>query len=182
MTPVERASLDVEIQRHERTIVRWLALKLGDPDAADDIAQSVFERVLSFAEKGSITNPRGLMFKTATNLARNEIKRRGQLRRRFIDAAFQDGDDPISNHPSGEPSPETCAAFREELALVKETITRLPWATRKAFTMSRFDGASYKEIACELGVSVSSVEKYIIAALQELRRAVDRRTHEARAL
>ena len=39
--------------------------------------------------------------------------------------------------------------------------------------MSRFEDQSYASIAQALGVSVSSVEKYIMAALAALRTAID---------
>lgn len=38
--------------------------------------------------------------------------------------------------------------------------------------LSRFEGKTYREIAVLLGVSESSVEKYIIAALKAVRAAI----------
>ena len=52
-------------------------------------------------------------------------------------------------------------------------IENLPEKVRRAFIMNRFQEMSYREIADELGVSVSSVEKYMITALKTLRAAVN---------
>lgn len=53
-------------------------------------------------------------------------------------------------------------------------ITGLPGRIRRAFILSRFMGKNYREIAIDLNVSESSVEKYIISALAQLRDAADR--------
>ena len=46
----------------------------------------------------------------------------------------------------------------------------LPERCRQAFLLHRVSGLSYNDIARELGVSVSSVEKYILQALKHCRR------------
>ncbi len=48
-------------------------------------------------------------------------------------------------------------------------LSELPVKCRQAFVMHRTHGYPYPRIAEELGVSVSSVEKYIIQALKHLR-------------
>ncbi|MAZ89474.1 MAG: hypothetical protein CL693_17720 [Cellvibrionaceae bacterium] len=45
----------------------------------------------------------------------------------------------------------------------------LPIKCRQAFLLHRVKGLSYNDIAHEMGVSVSSVEKYILQALKHSR-------------
>jgi RNA polymerase sigma-70 factor (ECF subfamily) len=52
--------------------------------------------------------------------------------------------------------------------MVRTVLERLPDRVRAAFVLHRFEELSYAEIARRLGVSVSSIEKYISQALKEL--------------
>jgi RNA polymerase sigma-70 factor (ECF subfamily) len=52
--------------------------------------------------------------------------------------------------------------------MVRTVLERLPDRVRAAFLLHRFEELSYSEIAKRLGVSVSSIEKYISQALKEL--------------
>lgn len=163
------ARIEEAIRRDEKLLIRWLTAKLGDSDVARDVAQSVFLRVWAFAETAEVENPRALIFKTAGNLALNEIKRRNRFKRRHVTPPVYAEDDPLNKVASREPTPERQASLREDVAIMMNAIDALPDRPRRAFMMNRFDGYSYKQIAQELQVSESSVEKYMIAALKELR-------------
>jgi len=172
MTPEQRDLIEKAIRQNEKILIRWLTKKLGDPDAAHDVAQNVFLRIWAFAETSEIENPRALIFKAASNLALNEMKRRNRYNRRHLAPSEFAEDDPIQHVPSSAPSPEKHASLREEVVITFKAINALPDRPRQAFVMNRFDGLSYKEIARALRVSESSVEKYMIVALKQLRRTL----------
>ncbi len=169
MNDKQQALIEAAIRQDEKMLVRWLTKKLGDPDAARDVAQNVFLRVWAFSETEKIDNPRALIFKTASNLALNELKRRNRFERRHVSAADPIENDPLKHVASLAPSPETETSIREDVTLTLAAIRDLPERPRRAFVMNRFDGLSYKEIARALQVSESSVEKYMIEALKILR-------------
>ena len=50
MAPEQRDLIEEAIRRDEKLLIRWLTKKLGDSDAARDVAQSVFMRVWAYAE------------------------------------------------------------------------------------------------------------------------------------
>ena len=75
-------------------------------------------------------------------------------------------------------SPEQILNGREKLARIYEAIDRLPAKCRQAFLLHRNSGMSYADIARELDVSVSSVEKYILQALKQCRSALARYSSE----
>lgn len=165
---VERA-----VRKHGRLLVNWLAQKFNDRDIAQDIAQNAYIRVLRYAETNEIDNPRALIFKTAANLASNEIRSR---RRSPILATAQGAshEDLLEAVACDAPSPERVEEARQELKISMTAISQLRGPARRAFVMSRFMDKSYREIATDLHVSESSVEKYIISALKTLREAVQR--------
>ena len=61
--------------------------------------------------------------------------------------------------------------LKEELeSKIHESINKLPPACKQVFTMSRFREMSYKEISCELGISVNTVKYHINSALVILKK------------
>lgn len=164
--------VDDAFRKHNQMLIRWLAQKLGDAETARDIAQGAYLRVLRYAQTQKIDNAQALIFKTAANLAANEF--RSRKRRRMIGAEPSpgDGDDAIDLVASADPSPEDAALSKEKISVTLDAIRALPDHIRRAFVLSRFEGKTYLEIAAILGVSESSVEKYIIAALKALRTAI----------
>ena len=67
-------------------------------------------------------------------------------------------------------SPEKILDAQEKLADIYRAVDELPFKTRQAFLLHRHTGLSYQQIAVEMDVSVSSVEKYILEALKHCRR------------
>ena len=65
-------------------------------------------------------------------------------------------------------------AAKQELAQLYALIDKLPNKIKVAFLLHRGRGLSYSEIAAEMGVSNSMVEKYITEALKLLRRELAR--------
>lgn len=173
MTPLASDdTLGRAMQRHEKVLVRWLAQKFGDIETARDIAQSAYLRVWRYARTQKVDNLQALLFKTAANLAANEFRARRRMQALRLDPAAA-RECIVDQIASTAPSPESTAMAREEIAASLVAINSLPAQTRRAFVLSRFEEKTYREISVILGVSESSVEKYIIAALKALRAAAD---------
>ncbi len=69
----------------------------------------------------------------------------------------------------GGTSPEAQFQAGQRIQQVAEVLRKLPYKCRRAFILHRFEGRTHTEIARELGVSRSMVEKYLIRALDRLR-------------
>lgn len=172
LTEAEGVAFGRAMQKHDRMLVRWLAKKFGDVETARDIAQSAYLRVWRYAQTQRIDNLQALIFRTAANLAANEFRARKRVQSLKIDPGATI-DNSIDSVPCGAPSPEATALAREEIAASLRAINALPEQARRAFVLSRFEEKTYREISAILGVSESSIEKYIIAALKALREAAD---------
>jgi len=172
MTPDQTARLENAFRENENLLVKWLTKRMGDHDAASDVAQAVYLRVWAYAATAIINNPRALIFKTAGNLALNEMKRRNKFNRKHVTSSDGDGEGILDNLAAAGPNPEREACLKEEVRETLDAIRALPEQPRQAFIMNRFDGLSYKEIAKRMKVSESSVEKYMIEALKRLRRTL----------
>ena len=149
-------------------LVRFLASKLKNEDDAHDLAQEAFLRIYKLEHPQKLTNARAFLFQTASNLAIDQL-RRVKLHNRFLEAE--------AHYPGAQqeteyavPSAERTASAEQQLQLVFTTIEGLPANCRRAFLLHRGRDMTYNEIARELGVSTSMVEKYIIQALRQCRR------------
>jgi RNA polymerase sigma-70 factor (ECF subfamily) len=169
----EGAAVGRAMRQHDRLLVRWLAQKLGDVETARDIAQSAYLRVWRYAQTQRVENLQALLFKTAANLAANEFRARKRMQSMRLDPSAATKENAIELIATSAPSPEASALVREEIAASMRALNSLSEQARRAFILSRFEEKTYREIAELLGVSESSVEKYIIAALKALREAAD---------
>ena len=70
-------------------------------------------------------------------------------------------------------SPEQILSAREKLSYIYEAVDELPFKVKQAFLLHRHRGMSYQDIANDMEVSVSSVEKYILEALKHCRRKLE---------
>lgn len=85
-------------------------------------------------------------------------------RRRQIEIAYLEA---IKLLPEPEiPSEEVRALAIEALIEIDTILHNLPSKVRAALLLCKLDGLSYREIAEQLHVSLSSVEKYIATGLQ----------------
>ncbi|MDT1000468.1 sigma factor-like helix-turn-helix DNA-binding protein, partial [Pseudomonas aeruginosa] len=57
------------------------------------------------------------------------------------------------------------ALILETLMQIDAMLDRMPDNVRRAFLLSQFEGLSYAQIAERLGVTVSSVQKYMTRAI-----------------
>lgn len=71
-------------------------------------------------------------------------------------------------------SDDSSADVDERLVLINEQLSRLSDKTNYVFRQCFLEGRKYKELAEELGISVSGVKKHIVKALKEIRTGVEK--------
>lgn len=159
-------------RRYGPSLERFLARKLENPADAAELAQEAYLRLYRLEHPEQLDNARAFLFQVASNLATDQLRRR-QLHFRFL--RIEGGDSSDASTPeqfSDATSPEQVLSSREKLARIYAAVDDLPDNCRQAFLLHRTSGLSYSDIARELGVSVSSVEKYILEALKACRAAL----------
>ena len=142
---------------HHEWLVNWLARRLSCLDDASDLAQDTFVRVLGKpVDTDTILKPRAWLATIAHGLLVDHIRRR-DLERAFC-VALEEIPEPHA------PSVEEKLLLLDILCRIDAMLDGLGPKVRGAFLMSRLLGLSYPEIANRLGVSLSSVEKYMAKA------------------
>ncbi len=143
-------------------LVKFLTSQYRDPDQAREIAQEAWLRIYRLDHPEALDNPRAFLFQTANNLAIDRKRRQVVELRHAEEEALKLADEESV-------SVEQTVEARESVDRIAKALEELPEKCQRAFVMHRTQDLSYAEIALELGVSVSMVEKYIIRALKHFR-------------
>jgi RNA polymerase sigma-70 factor (ECF subfamily) len=151
---VEPGLLRAFLENH-RDLVRFLSRRLRCLFTARDLTQEVYLRLARAGGDGVIDNPRALLFQIAANLATDHQRvqgRRSELLREAHHLLWEQED---------EISPERQVLARDELAAIEAALKQLPERTRRIFYLNRFEGITQSDIALQLGISRTSVEKHV---------------------
>lgn len=150
-------SIDTLYRDHHGWLHGWLRRRLGDREQAADIAQDTFLRLLLSGRLPSLDEGRSYLTQIARNLLID------QWRRQRIERAYLDSIAHLAEPES--PSLETRALVIETLLQIDAMLDAMPVKVREAFLLSQFEGLTYPQIAQQLQVSVSSVQKYMLRAI-----------------
>jgi RNA polymerase sigma factor (sigma-70 family) len=162
-----RDFLDSLYRRYSGSLLRFLSRRRIGPEDAREIVQETYCRMQQVAGLESLEFPRAYLFRTALNLAEDG---RRQQRRSPTPPAPNSGEIDV---PSEEPTAYRVLKGQQEVQIIRQALTELQPKCRRAFVMHRFEGATYQQIAGELGLSVSMIEKYISQALAHLKTRLD---------
>lgn len=164
--------LEAVFMQNRATLLRFLRAR-GAGDSADDLLQDLWLKA-SAGASGPIADPLPYLYRTANNLMLD--RRRGALRRERRDQDWTEATGGAVIGVSDAPSGERVLVAREQLAATETALKALGERTDHVFRRYRVEGASQREIADELGISLSAVEKHLqkaYRALVELRRRFD---------
>jgi RNA polymerase sigma factor (sigma-70 family) len=139
---------------------RYVYRLTGDADAADDVAQEAFVRLLREPPPGP-REPRPWLFRVATNLVRDGA--RSQDRRGRLLEANHDPDGAVER-------PDAVLERSETVAAVRRVLDTLKPRDRQILLM-REEGFAYREIADVIGVDHRSVAMLMTRALRRFRAA-----------
>ncbi len=145
-------------------LVRHLQRLCGEMASAEDLAQEAGMRLLTLARTEPLHNPRAFLFHAATNLARDQLRRRlvaEQHAAEGADASVHQGADHV-------------ASMREEVARVSRALDELTPRARQVLLLARVEGHSQKEVAARLNLKPRTVENHLTRALAQLAAALRR--------
>lgn len=160
--------LDRLFREYHEPLLRYLTRRLGDRDAAEELAQETFVRAM---RHGPVQRERAWLFAVASNLARDEARRSARTRHRLtllrseLDA--EGGEAREAEVFRLEAQAEATADRVREQALARQAVDALAERDRLALLM-REEGLDYHEIAAALGLSVGSVGTTLSRARRRL--------------
>lgn len=151
--------------------MRFLTARTGNAGDAEDIAQDVWLRIQG-ADTGPVANGRAYLYRIAQNLVLDRVRERRRRAQREHD--WVDSQVDIRGGEAADLRPDAMAQIveREDAAALAAAIAALPDGAGRAFRLHKLDGLSHAEVAAQLGISRSGVEKHIAVAMAHLRRAL----------
>jgi RNA polymerase sigma factor (sigma-70 family) len=160
--------LDTLYRQYATTLLRFISRQNVSPEEAKEIVQETYCRLQQIPQVETLESPRGYLFRTAINLARDTKRQR---RRHMSNSTG--GTTEVSDLPSDAPTAYQVLKGEQELAIIRLAIAELNPTCRQVFILHRFGNATYGQIATRLGVSVSMIEKHVSAALAHLKSRLD---------
>ncbi|SEL11070.1 RNA polymerase sigma-70 factor, ECF subfamily [Roseateles sp. YR242] len=142
-------------REHRSWLTDWLRHRLGaGSDRAADFMHDTFVRLLQAGERPpALAQPRAYLTTIARGLLVDHFRRQ-DLERAYLQALAVLS---VDLHPS----PEERAIIVETLLTLDRMLDGLGPKVREAFLLAQLDGWEYARIAEHLGVTVSSVKKYM---------------------
>ena len=137
--------------QHGAWLYRWLIQRVRCHFRAEDLMHDTFQRVLNSARLETVAEPRPFLSKVAHGLLVDEYRRR-DLERACLDVL-------VREREMLSVDAETVAAMVEEIAWIDTLLSGVPARAREIFLMSRLENKRQTDIASELNVSLSTVEK-----------------------
>ncbi|HTK35275.1 MAG TPA: sigma-70 family RNA polymerase sigma factor [Caulobacteraceae bacterium] len=155
-------------------MLRYFTARLGSSMAAEDLVQDIYLKLASLELEAPVQNNAAFLYRMGSNLMLDRLRQQHRSAARDgdwrqINASFVEDEEVAEDRPADE-----ALAARQRLVLLLQAIEELPAATRQAFRLHKLEGLSQAQTAEALGVSRSSVEKYISAALKHLLSRVGR--------
>lgn len=161
-------SISTAFVEHESFLKRFLKRFLSRPQDIEDVVQDTYLKARSAEESQVISSPKAFLFRIARNEALKQLRKKSRRITDYIEEL--DSPEVVSE----EASAEDHVIAKQRLGMFCQSALEMTPKCRRAFLMCKVYGLSYKEIASQLGISVSGVEKHVARGLQICNAYIDR--------
>ena len=134
---------------------RYVRQILPSYHEAEDVAQEAYMRAFVAEKKTHIKQPKAFLFQVARNVALTRLARKS----RQIHQCIEELSEP--NSSMVDAATDDYVEALELLETYSEAVIALPPKCRDVFLLRKVYGFKHKEIAQRMGISISSVEKYV---------------------
>lgn len=152
-------------QEHRQSILLHLLGMVKNREVAEDLLQDTFVRLSKVPGIEVIRQPKSFLLKVATNLALDHLRQQQKTPTFETEEAFEDLISPEPEHL------EEVIKSRH-LEQLQWAISQLPDRAKEALVLARLKEMTLKEVAKEMDVSQTMVEKHLKNALQKCRSAL----------
>lgn len=143
---------------HYAELVSFFARSLNDRDAAADVVQESYARILAMSTSSvAVRDLRALLFRTGKNIVIDDARRRQAETRMQETLTLICADE--------EPSAERTVSARQQLERLAQRLSVMPRKRREAFILVRIYGLSHAEAAAHMQISEVAIEKHIVRAV-----------------
>jgi len=164
--PASRLALS-SFRSHARELQRFLLRRVGDRNDADDLSQEVFARLMRVENVELIRDPFAYLLGIATHVVR-EFRQRKQDQRVIFDSDMAES---LADNPGAESHADLVSNvdLLELQNWLDSALKKLPPTHQTVLLLVKRDGLSYEEAATKTGLSIHTIEKYLVEARARLR-------------
>lgn len=159
-------------ERYHRELFGFLYHMSSNPDASEDMVQTVFYRMLkyrhTFTGDGAF---RTWMYHLARNVLADTVRQTKWSGQQYDVAEYAD-------RIGGGALADEVLHKAEELAMLQDALARLSNEHREVLVMSRYQELKYEEIARILNTTEGAVKVRVHRAMNELKKLYLTREHE----
>lgn len=163
--PIDRWFMD-EVLPHERGFLDYARKIMRNDEGAGDIVQEVYVKLFALDGWSAIANPPGYVMRMIRNQAIERIRQARVVTMQQLPAPV------LMEFADDMPDSFRIVAARKQMEKVQQAIAGLPERCRVALVRRRFAEETPREIASDLGISVSTFEKRLARAVELLTHAV----------
>jgi RNA polymerase sigma-70 factor (ECF subfamily) len=164
----DKTAFDELIKLYANRIINTCYRFLLDKEDAEDISQEVFIEIFQ-----SLKTFRGdaklstWIYRIAVTKSLDEIKKRNRKKRITVFGKMMHLEE-VADWISGGPMPDKSIHEKEKMNEVMQALNTLPDNQRVAFTLSKIDGYSNKEIAEIMKTTIFAVESLVSRAKKKV--------------
>jgi RNA polymerase sigma-70 factor (ECF subfamily) len=165
-----RSAIKEELDaRFRASLLAYFLRRTGNAQEAEDLTQETFVRLIGSNSFEDAEQARAFVFRVASNLLRDRARSAARLRR-FPSFSIDDSlaTDKFEPKLVEGIDPERVLIARESLTEVLASLDELGERTKNIFILFRLEGMKQKGIAAAYGISLSTVEKHVMAAVLHL--------------
>ncbi len=165
-------SFKILVDEHQQIVLNTCYRFLNNREDSEDLTQEVFVEVYkslpSFRGESKLST---WIYRIAVTKSLDFIRRKKRKKRFGIIKKVLNTNDPIEDiKDDNNPDPEVRMEELDRIKILNEALGALPENQRAAFTLSKYDEISYKEIAEILNTTIPSVESLIHRAKNNLKK------------
>ncbi len=168
-------AIDGEFFRNRPMLARYLRAR-GAGEGVEDLLQELWLKIAGLSDETEVADPTSYLFRMAHNLMLD--RRRTELRREARDRHYQAASDPSRLGLDPLPTADRMLIARQQLAEVERVLKSLGERTDYIFRRHRVEAMPQRDIAAELGITVSAVEKHLQKAYRAVRAMQERTKHD----
>jgi len=151
------------ISSHTRRLHKLLRRRGVKHHDAEDVIQDAFLKMQMYCnEGGQVHNSEAFLVRTVLNLFANS-----RAKKKAVVFVEETEHDPVSLGGLA-PAPDEEVAAEDCLRQVSSLVDGMTSRTRQIFLLHYIENYSYAQIASQLGISVSAIEKHVARAMLAL--------------
>lgn len=156
----QRPSFDDIFRLYYEPLFHFAHRFLIDEEDCHDVVESAFETVWAHYDTLEFDNIRHYLY-TVVRSRSIDFLRREAKQSRYAEYVRLVSDDTVS--------PDDAEDINEKLAIARHLLAEMGPPTSDILRACYVDGKKYREVAEDMGISVSTVKKHIVKALRHIR-------------